>query len=521
MNKKNILLVEDDAIIGMYEKSLLEKEGYNVTHCLSGERALQQIKLDNFDIILMDIDLGKGINGVETAEIILKDNNIPIVFISSHTERDIIEKTESINSYGYIVKNSFETAIFTIIKMAFKLFESNKKIENALKISNEKEKILNSIFNAIPDFIGILDPEFQIIKSNKSLYEFLGLDKNISKGNHYFELFEKEKKEQKESFFEEFINTKGIFKQQIYKKDLNRYFDVMLYPIIEDNGEIINFVEHIRDITEAKKITKAIEEKGEMLSITLQSIGDAVIATDIDCNITLMNKTAEEITGWNFNEAKGKNLLEILKLYDSETMTPIKIPFGLMTSSKERYDLLDNTLLVDKNGNRYIIADSIGVIKDSEENIMGFIIVFSNITERYNLTKQLKTKDAFISSILNSNPNIMLYQILTDINDKERREFIFLTESVKNLYNVTEEEAKKDSSLIYNRVIEEDREKLRAEEEKCLLNNTPLKIEIRLYNPDNSIRWSRIISTPFKISETEVLWNGIEIDITEEKKKYG
>lgn len=517
MNKKNILLVEDDAIIGMYEKSLLEQEGYNVVHCNSGEKAIEYNNSTNFDLILMDIDLGKGINGVEAAEIILRNRHIPIVFISSHNEKEIIEQTESINSYGYIVKNSPERVIFTVIKMAFKLFESNKRIQDSLRETRKKEILLESIFTSIPDYIGILTPDFKILKSNKDFYEFLGINKENISGDHYYDLFNKPKIEQKDSFFQEFTKTKGIYKQEIYKENIDKYFDIMLYPIIEEDGSIINFVEHIRDITIARKTEEQIKEKKDLLSITLKSIGDAVISTDLNGRIKLMNKTAEKLTGWSFEEVKDRNIDEIFKIYDAENFLEIKPINHLIESKKEKFEFSNNIFLRDKNNNEYAIADSIAFIKDSEGIKKGFIIVFSNITERYNLIKELKTKETFITTILNNNANIMLYQVKTNINDKDKREFIFLTGAVKKFYNTTEDKIKENHLLIYDKIFEEDKNRLREEEEKAIANNSVFITEIRVYNSDNSIRWSKIISVPVKISETETLWNGIEIDITEER----
>jgi CheY-like chemotaxis protein len=85
-HKKNILLVEDEILIAMGKKQELEKYGYIVQHTSTGEKAViianKSIKID---LILMDIDLGKGIDGTEAASLILKERDIPIVFMSSHT----------------------------------------------------------------------------------------------------------------------------------------------------------------------------------------------------------------------------------------------------------------------------------------------------------------------------------------------------------------------------------------------------------------------------------------------------
>jgi DNA-binding NarL/FixJ family response regulator len=70
----------------------------------------------------MDVDLGEGMDGTEAAKRILADRTIPVVFLSSHTEREVVQKTEGITSYGYVVKHSGETVLMASIRMAFRLY---------------------------------------------------------------------------------------------------------------------------------------------------------------------------------------------------------------------------------------------------------------------------------------------------------------------------------------------------------------------------------------------------------------
>jgi len=141
-NKKTILLVEDEAIIAISEKSVLEKYGYSIIIANSGEKAIELLNINNsIDLILMDIDLGSGIDGTETADIILKEHDIPVLFLSSHAEPAIVEKTEKITSYGYVVKSTSITVLDASIKMAFKLFDEKMiraEKEEALRINEDR-----------------------------------------------------------------------------------------------------------------------------------------------------------------------------------------------------------------------------------------------------------------------------------------------------------------------------------------------------------------------------------------------
>jgi len=132
---RRILLVEDEPILAMTEKIQLEKYGYSVKTASTGEKAVETVSTSNdIDLILMDINLGTGIDGTQAAQIILQDHDIPIVFLSSHTDPEVVEKTEKITSYGYVVKNSRITVLDASIKMAFKLFDANRKKNETLRL---------------------------------------------------------------------------------------------------------------------------------------------------------------------------------------------------------------------------------------------------------------------------------------------------------------------------------------------------------------------------------------------------
>ena len=234
---KVILLVEDEILIAMVQKKFLEQYGYNVITIETGEKAVEILKSDmkiseicllpdsrkiplekfgykvimvdsaeravnaykandNIDLVLMDIDLGKGMDGTEAAEIILKHRNIPIVFLSSHTEQEIVEKTEKITSYGYVVKNSNITVLDASIKMAFKLFDANEKIQIELLERKKADEMLSVsetryrlLFETTKEGILILDAKTgMILDVNPFLINLLGYSYNLLMGKTIWDI---------------------------------------------------------------------------------------------------------------------------------------------------------------------------------------------------------------------------------------------------------------------------------------------------------------------------------------------
>lgn len=187
LQAKRILLVEDDSIIGMDESMQLKAYGYDVTHALSGERALELICADSaaFELILMDINLGEGIDGPATALLILKDFDIPIVFLSNHTEKSVVDTTQDITTFGYVIKNSNIAVLDASIKMAFRLHVAHmglKQQKAEIDAKNTQlvfyEKRYRRLFESAQDGILILNAKSgMIIDVNPYLVKMLGYSK--------------------------------------------------------------------------------------------------------------------------------------------------------------------------------------------------------------------------------------------------------------------------------------------------------------------------------------------------------
>ena len=146
--QRSILLVEDEAIIALNEKRQLESAGYRVVHALSGEDAIEAVAAEpaGIDLILMDIDLGSGMYGTDAAKTILARHDIPLLFLSSHMEPELVERTEEITNYGYVVKSSVFTVLDASIKMAFKLFAAKRQLDlDALAIEDANSQLRASL----------------------------------------------------------------------------------------------------------------------------------------------------------------------------------------------------------------------------------------------------------------------------------------------------------------------------------------------------------------------------------------
>ena len=139
-----------------------------------------------------------------------------------------------------------------------------------------------------------------------------------------------------------------------------------------------------------KESEKNLREKNQWLVAVIESIGDAVIATDPEGKIRLMNPIAEALTGWKQKDAVGKPLADVFNIISEETNTKIDDPVRKAINENVFYGLADHTILISKDGMK-IPVDIIGsTIRMDGDSIIGIVLIFCDIFERlrnYEATK--------------------------------------------------------------------------------------------------------------------------------------
>lgn len=137
-----------------------------------------------------------------------------------------------------------------------------------------------------------------------------------------------------------------------------------------------------QQIDERTQAQEALAQERERYAITLASIGDAVIATDIKGRITFMNSVAQDLTGWNQAEATGHELSQVFKIINEESRQPVENPVVKVLELGTVVGLANHTLLITKAGQFIPIDDSGAPIKDRAGETIGVVLVFRDVTER-------------------------------------------------------------------------------------------------------------------------------------------
>jgi PAS domain S-box-containing protein len=294
--RKIILIVEDETIIAMNERRILEKYGYEVMTASSGETALEAIQAEDsgIDLVLMDINLGKGIDGTEAAIRILAERDLPLIFLSSHTEREIVEKTEGITSYGYIVKNSGETVLIASVKMAFRLYEARIQEREKEQTLQESQALYHSFVEQMPAGVFRKDAAGRYIFVNSIFCRLKGLAAEEILGKTPCELSQCESALDAAAPSERALAAQGDLdhrtimgtgrsieriEQYAMPDGSIQYIQVKKSPVFSSSGDVVGTQGVQFDITERKreeetlirteaKITALLEEKELLLKET-------------------------------------------------------------------------------------------------------------------------------------------------------------------------------------------------------------------------------------------------------------
>ena len=184
------------------------------------------------------------------------------------------------------------------------------------------------------------------------------------------------------------------------------WVEFSLHPVFDSDGHVIQLVAEGRDPSVRRQVEEdreqvllELKEREQNLAITLDSIGDAVITTDAQGLISRMNPIAEQLTGWTFDEAFQQPLTRVFAIFNATTGEAIASPIEKLLISGEIIHLSNHTTLHARDGQKYQIADSAAPIRNAEGEILGGILVFSDVSEQYNLREQARASQARLEKL--------------------------------------------------------------------------------------------------------------------------
>jgi PAS domain S-box-containing protein len=284
-----ILIVEDERIVALDISATLKALGYEIaSFAVSGYEAVNIVEKEKPDLILMDIRIKGEIDGIQTAELIQSNYNIPIIYLTASADENTLSRAKITGPYGYVIKPYDKKILHSVIEMA------------------------------------------------------------------------------------------------LYKNRMER---------------------------------KA-KENERWLSKTLQSMGDAMVTTDKEGNIKLMNLVAESKTGWKLEEATGRNINEIMHLASEDTGELLDHNYLLFHDGQSE-EINRTAILTDKEFSKKIITETVSVIKGDKNITTGIVVLFRDITRH---RSEEKEKERLFKEVSSAQERLKeLSKRLLEIQEAERR----------------------------------------------------------------------------------------------------
>jgi PAS domain S-box-containing protein len=398
-----ILLVDDNAGNLQALRSILEPLGHNLVESHSGEDATGKVRSFDFAVILLDINL-PGIDGFETAKRIRaqeRSRTTPIIFLTAQDmDRAQIERGYSLGAVDFLIK---PVAPFVLSHKIASLVELFKEKEQAKRQANQ----LRLLIDATSDYaIFMLDPQGTIITWNAGAERLKGYTADEIIGQHFSRFYPKEAIERGWPAHElKVARADGRFEDEgwrVRKDGTTFWANVVITALRDHAGHFRGFSKITRDLTERKRSEEnarrlaeeaaarrvaednagLIQQQRERLHVTLDSIGDAVISTDADGQITFLNPVAENLTGWKSENAAGRPLGDVFRIVNEHTRQPVENPALRALRDGTVVGLANHTVLISKDGTERPIADSAAPIRDAGNNVFGSVLVFRDVTQQ-------------------------------------------------------------------------------------------------------------------------------------------
>ncbi|GEM_PF-5334323 len=421
--KRSVLLVEDDAVVALTNKRILEKAGYAVETAPNGETAVAAVESNHeaFELVLMDIDLGDGIDGTQAAEQIISEVDIPVVFLSSHTEPEVVEKTEGITSYGYVVKSSSPTVLFASMKMAFKLHAAKQAVQAAEKRVAEQRDKLRVMMDSSRVGMMLINSELYVIDANRAAERIAGRKLNQVEQRrcgdflgcaHAYDATELcgDAPECPECELYADIQATVAGERTVYGKEremqlqsregcraaLLRYSTASM-SLDGRPAALVN----IEDVT----ATRLERQRTQLLSSIAYNPGNIVFITDAERRTQWVNDAGIELTGYSEKELLGRNPGEILQGPNPDPALKREIRAALDAGRSYAGEILNYT----KHGAPYWIRMHINPVHDAAGRITHYVAIQHNVTERRRVQDRLVKQSQAVQQVFERSGVGMLF----------------------------------------------------------------------------------------------------------------
>lgn len=418
MAETSVWIVEDESIVAMDLKARLLKMGYHVAG-ISGyaEEAIEEIRLNPPDVVLMDIILKGTMDGIEAAAIIREEMEIPVVYLTAYSEDGTISRAKVTEPYGYILKPFMEGDLHIAIEIA--LYKSS--MERRLR---ESERWLKTTIQSMGEGIIATDTEGVVRFMNPVASRLTGASEDQAAGSLSGVVFRIESGtggQGADPVLQALRDQRAIYSDQLMvlvsQDGTRRFVEYTATPILDEKDHLIGAVLIFRDISDRVRTEEELHRHREHLeelvaerTLELRKVNarleqtlhyidmaekkwveealvsevagsytgqprmpDGLISIDSDLHIQLINYAAEEMTGWRQKDAANQPLSALLSLEGHSEDAIARLFRSVVAGGASELMEMD-CLLLRRDGEKIQVRVSVEPFRDHSGVIIGATI---------------------------------------------------------------------------------------------------------------------------------------------------
>jgi diguanylate cyclase (GGDEF)-like protein/PAS domain S-box-containing protein len=376
----HLLLIEDDSSEARLIEAALARKGgkpYRIERATCLSEALGALAKSAFEIILLDLGLpdGQGITVFEQVYSAAPD--ALIIILSTEADEETARQAVQAGADDYLVKEQVDT--HWLPRTLNYLIEC-KTTRQALTFSEARFRAMS---DASPLGIFVSDVHGECVYTNEAYHTISGLNLEQTLGTNWSMAIHPDDRQRVLLEWRAAAQGEAIFKSEarFLRADGSMVWARLNAAAMLDGQLSRGHVQIVEDITERKLAEDALFEEKERAQVTLNSIGDAVLTTNLPGNVTYLNLVAESMTGWSRETALGHPLSEVFNIVDGSTHLPAANPAQLAISENRTVGLAADSLLVRRDGTESAIEDSAAPIHNRDGKVSGAVIVFHDVSE--------------------------------------------------------------------------------------------------------------------------------------------
>ncbi len=289
------------------------------------------------------------------------------------------------------ILGSFALALMTAgLGLAWLFVRELRRRQQVSGQLQQAEHDLRTILNNLPSMIGYWDRDLHNRFANHAYVEWFGKTPEQMRGRHVSELFGETFYEKNRPYLEQALQGRAqLFERTIVdSRGVARYSMVSYIPDM-DGDKVRGIFVQMTDITERKRMEDALFEEKERMRLTLKAIGDAVVCTDAQGQVTYLNPVAQRLTGWQGSDAAGRNVDEVIHLLAPDGQAPQPSPLRLALQQQKSVEPTRGVLLHRTSGQRFDVEESASPITDRHGQITGAVAVLRDVTDAVAMAERM------------------------------------------------------------------------------------------------------------------------------------